>query len=259
MTECDQVSFDGSGGRRLSGVLDRPPKTPEGYGLMAHCFTGGKDHHATRRISRALTDRGLAMLRFDFAGLGDSGGEFGTFSSDVDDIAHAARYLTEHHGPPSLIIGHSLGGAAVLAAAADINSIDAVVTIGAPSDPAHVTHLFADAMADIDAHGSGTVMLGGQQFTISSEYLEDLQDQQQRERIAALGRPLLILHAPGDEVVGVDHARMIYEAARHPKSFVSLDGADHLLTQPRHAKRVAQLVAAWADPYLPEEFTPEID
>lgn len=259
MIESEQISFDGGEGRRLSGVLDLPPKTPEGYGLMAHCFTGGKEHHATRRISRALTDRGLAMLRFDFAGLGGSDGEFGTFSSNVEDIVYAARYLREHHGPPSLIIGHSLGGAAVLAAAADIDSIDAVVTIGAPSDPAHVTHLFGDALADIDAHGSGSVTVGGQQFTISSEYVEDVQHQQQRERIAALGRPLLILHAPRDEVVGIDNARVIYEAARHPKSFVSLDHADHLLTQPRQAKRVAQLVAAWADPYLPEEFTPEID
>lgn len=261
MIRSDPVSFIATGGHRLRGVLDRPPKAPEGYALMAHCFTGGKDHHATRRISRALTDRGLATMRFDFTGIGESGGEFAdaTFSSNVADIVLAAEFLEANHGPPSLIVGHSLGGAAVLAATADIPSVQAVVAIGAPSDPAHVTHLFADAVTEIDEHGSGTVTLAGRPFRIRSEYLEDLHEQEQRDRVSALGRPLLILHAPDDEVVGVDHARLIYQAARHPKSFIALDGADHLLTQHRQAERVAQLVAAWADPYLPETFTPEID
>lgn len=261
MTTSEPVSFTAEGGHQLSGVLDQPSKTPEGYALMTHCFTGGKDHHATRRIARALTDRGLAMLRFDFTGLGDSGGEFAdsTFSSNVSDVVHAARYLRDNHGPPSLLVGHSLGGAAALAAACDIDSLGAVVTIGAPSDPVHVTHLFADAMDDIDTYGQSTVTLAGRPFRIRSDYLDDLREQDQQSRIATLGRPLLILHAPGDEVVGVEHARQIYDAARHPKSFVSLDGADHLLTQRRQADRVALLVAAWAEPYLPDTFTPEID
>lgn len=261
MNRHESVTFAASQGHELSGVVDLPGKEPEGYALMVHCFTGGKSHHATRRIARELTDRGLAVLRFDLSGLGDSGGELAgsTFTDDVADVVRAAQHLEHAYGPPTLLVGHSLGGAAALAAAGDIATVAAVVTIGAPSDPAHVTHLFADAMAAIDEHGEATVTLAGQPFRITDEYVGDLRNQRQAACIAALGRPLLILHAPGDEVVGIEHARHIYEAARHPKSFVALDGADHLLTQHRQAARVALLIAAWADPYLPDTFTPEVD
>ncbi|CRK61791.1 Bll2902 protein [Alloactinosynnema sp. L-07] len=261
MSRHQAVTFTGSGGETLSGVLDLPPKAPEAYALFAHCFTGGKDYQATRRVSRALTDRGLAVLRFDFTGIGDSGGDFAhaTFTSNVADIVRAADHLREHFAAPDLIIGHSLGGAAVLAATADIPEIKAVATIGAPSDPAHVSHLFEHAVGDIEATGEAEVELAGRWFRIRREFLEDLREQRQAERIARLDRPLLVLHSPDDEIVDIGNAAAIYGAARHPKSFISLDGADHLLTSPVQAKRVAQLIAAWADPYLPESFTPEID
>lgn len=255
------VRFAGSTGDELAGILDLPGKQPEAYGLFAHCFTGGKDSAAARRVSRALVERGMAVLRFDFAGVGDSGGDFAesTFSSRIDDIRAAAEYLDSQGSAPSLLVGHSLGGAAVLAAAGQIPSVTAVVTIGAPSDPQHVTHLFAHAVDDIEQGGYAEVLIGGRPVRIGKDFLDDLEEHRQSERIAALGRPLLLLHAPHDEIVGIDNAGVIYAAARHPKSFVALDGADHLLTNVRQARRVAQLIAAWADPYLPESFTPEID
>lgn len=255
------MTFAGSSGEQLVGVLDLPPKPPEAYALFAHCFTGGKETPAARRVSRALTERGLAVLRFDFAGVGESGGEFvsTTFSSEVTDINLAAEHMRHHYGAPSLMIGHSFGGAAILAAAGDIPEAAAVVSIGAPSDPAHVTHLFRESMADIEANGAAEVTVGGRPFRIGKQFLDDLSEQHQLTRIAQLHRPLLVLHSPNDEIVGIDNAAGIYAAAKHPKSFVSLDGADHLLTQPKHARRAAQVIAAWADPYLPESFTPEID
>lgn len=255
------MTFTGSDGVELAGVLDLPPKEPEAYALFAHCFSGGKDTPAARRVARALTDRGLAVLRFDFAGVGESGGEFhhATFTSNVADIRLAADHMRAEFAAPALVIGHSFGGAAVLAAAGDIPEAAAVVCIGAPSDPAHVTHLFADARAEIEQRGQAEVVIGGRPIVVGRKLLEDLAGQRQTERIARLHRPLLVLHSPTDEIVGIDNAAGIYAAAKHPKSFVSLDGADHLLTDARHAKRAAQLIAAWADPYLPAEFTPEID
>lgn len=255
------MTFTGSAGVPLAGVLDLPPKEPEAFALFAHCFTGGKDTPAARRVSRALTERGLAVLRYDFAGVGESGGEFAatTFTSNVSDIRLAADHMRKHYGAPSLIMGHSFGGAAVLAAVGDIPEAAAVVTIGAPSDPMHVTHLFAESMDEIRARGRAEVRVGGRPFTVGKELLDDLEEHQQAIRIAGLHRPLLVLHSPHDEIVGIENAAGIYAAAKHPKSFVSLDGADHLLTRPRDAKRAAQVIAAWADPYLPESFTPEID
>lgn len=255
---ADEITFTGSGGQPLAGTLDRPDVAPEGYALMAHCFTGGRNHHATRRIARALSERGLAVLRFDFAGLGDSGGAFAesTFSSRVADLVAAADWMREHHGAPQLIIGHSLGGAAVIPAAVDIPEVAGVVTIGAPAEPAHVTHLFADALDDVRRDGVADVVLGGQHLRVSREFIDDLAAFDPMPTAAALARPLLILHSPQDEVVELSNANRIYRAARHPKSFIALDGADHLLRRPSDARRVAQLVAAWADPYLPESFTP---
>lgn len=257
----EEITFTGTAGVELAGTLDRPRKDPEAYAVLAHCFTGGREHPATRRIARHLAARGLGVLRFDFTGLGDSGGRFGsaTFSDDVADLVRAADWLREHHRAPSLMLGHSLGGAAVLAAASDVPEVGAVVTVAAPDDPAHVTHLFAGVLDQVAAEGSAEVVLAGQRLRITRDFIDDLRERRPMRSAADLGRPLLLLHSPDDELVGIENANGIYRAARHPKSFVCLDGADHLLTVPAHARRVAQLVAAWADPYLPEAFTPEVD
>ncbi|WP_132993043.1 alpha/beta hydrolase family protein [Gordonia zhaorongruii] len=259
--ESQEITFTGSDGETLHGTLDLPPKEPETFGLMAHCFTGGRNHPATRRVARELTARGMAVLRFDFTGFGDSGGEFAesTFSSNVADLGLAASWLREHHRAPTLLVGHSLGGAAAIPAALEIPEVAAVVTIGAPSDPGHVTHLFAGILDDVQRDGRAEVILGGQRVTVSREFVQDLHDSDIHNAARALDRPLLIMHAPDDELVEIRNANGIYRAARHPKSFIALDGADHLLSKPKHARRAAQLIAAWADPYLPDTFTPEAD
>lgn len=259
--DSEEIVFSGSRGNLLTGTLDRPPKEPEGYVLMAHCFTGGRNHPATRRVSAALCERGLAVLRFDFTGFGDSEGHFAesTFSVDVADIVLAADWLRDQHRAPTLLVGHSLGGAAVIPAAADIPEAAAVVTVGAPADPAHVTHLFAGILDEVEREGHAEVVLGGQRLRVSDTFVRDLHAATPSAALANLRRPLLVLHSPQDEMVELSNAEDIYRAARHPKSFICLDGADHLLTRPRDAERVAQLVAAWADPYLPESFTPDID
>ncbi|MBL4846785.1 MAG: bifunctional alpha/beta hydrolase/OsmC family protein [Planctomycetes bacterium] len=253
------VTFPASSGALLAGRLSLPPGTPRAWALFAHCFTCGKDIAAARRISEALAARGFGVLRFDFTGLGQSEGEFAetTFSSDVADLAAAAAFLRAEHAAPTILIGHSLGGSAVLAAAANLPEIVAVVTIGAPFEPAHVAHLIEKGAPDLREKGEGTIQLGGRPFRIKAKFLEDLEAQNQPERIAALGRALLVLHAPGDEIVGIDEARKIYQAAKHPKSFVSLDDADHLLSRPRDANYAADLIAAWAARYLPESETDE--
>lgn len=258
--DSQEITFTGSGGEELVGTLDLPPKEPEGYALMAHCFTGGRNHPATRRVSRALCERGLAVLRFDFTGFGDSGGEFAesTFSSNVADVVLAADWLRAEHGAPSLLVGHSLGGAAVIPAAERIPEIAAVVTIGAPDDPGHVVHLLESVLPQVESEGRAEVVLGGQRVVVSREFVEDLRQVDIDTPAAQLRRPLLVMHSPQDEIVGLDNAEGIYRAAKHPKSFISIDGADHLLTRPDDAARVAHLIAVWADPYLPG-FTPEID
>jgi len=258
--ESHEISFAGTGGEDLVGTLDLPPKEPEGYALMAHCFTGGRNHPATRRVSAALRERGLAVLRFDFTGFGDSGGEFAesTFSSNVADIVLAADWLRAEHGAPSLLIGHSLGGAAVIPAAHQIPEVAAVVTIGAPDDPGHVAHLFESVLPEVEREGRAEVVLGGRPVVVSREFVEDIQSVDIDTAAATMDCALLVMHSPQDEVVGLSNAEGIYRAAKHPKSFISLDGADHLLTGARDARRAAQLIAAWADPYLPG-FTPEVD
>ncbi len=247
------VRFPGAAGAELAGRLHRPPR-PRAFALFAHCFTCGKDLAAARRIADTLASRGVGVLRFDFTGLGESGGSFTdtTFSSNVDDLLAAARFLGETEAPPALLVGHSLGGAAVLAAAGSLPSVRAVATIGAPADPQHVAHLFDDARDELAATGEAVVRLAGRPFRIAQGFLDDLAEQRQGARLRALGRALLILHAPGDAVVGIDNARRLYQAARHPKSFVSLDGADHLLSRPADARYAAGLVATWAERYLPE-------
>jgi uncharacterized OsmC-like protein/pimeloyl-ACP methyl ester carboxylesterase len=253
MPNFQKVMFTGTGGEALAGRLDLPAGPPRAVALFAHCFTCGKDVVAASRISHALTELDIAVLRFDFTGLGESDGEFAnsTFSSNVTDLVRAADHLRTTIAAPTLLVGHSLGGAAVIAAAHRIPEVRAVATIGAPADPAHVAGLFREDRADIDAIGEATVYLAGRPFQVRREFLADIASQPQMGRVANLNRALLVLHAPGDEIVGIDNAREIFQAARHPKSFVSLDDADHLLSRRGDAAYAAAVIAAWADRYLP--------
>jgi uncharacterized OsmC-like protein/pimeloyl-ACP methyl ester carboxylesterase len=254
MVTSQKLEFPGSQGALLAARLDLPEAEPHAYSLFAHCFTCGKDVVAASRVARALTGCGIAVLRFDFTGLGGSGGDFSNthFSSNVADLGRAADHLREHFAAPSILIGHSLGGSAVLAAAHLIPEVRAVATIGAPADPQHVVGLFDEHRATIEEDGEAEVSLAGRTFRIRRELLEDLAIQPQAERIANLGAALLVLHSPTDELVGVDNARRIFDTARHPKSFISLDDADHLLTKPGDAAFVAAVLASWAARYLPE-------
>lgn len=248
------VTFPGAAGHALAARLDAPTAVaPHAYALFAHCFTCSKDSRAAVFISEALTDAGFAVLRFDFTGLGDSEGDFAstTFSSNTADIVAAAAWLRREREAPAILVGHSLGGAAVLAAAASIPEAVAVATIAAPADPAHVTHLFADRRPEIDANGEAEVELAGRTFRIRREFLDDVAEQKLGAAIAALRRALIVFHSPRDTLVGIDNASRIFLAARHPKSFVSLDDADHLLTRRADARYVGAVLAAWAIRYLP--------
>jgi uncharacterized OsmC-like protein/alpha/beta superfamily hydrolase len=258
MARAQRITFPGSSGELLAARLDLPAGPIRAYALFAHCFTCSKDLFAVQRIASALAGHGIAVLRFDFTGLGASGGEFAntTFSSNVEDLRRAAAYLAEHHGPAELLIGHSLGGAAVLAAAGAIPEAKAVVTIGAPADADHVITRFKAEVPAIESEGEATVELAGRRFTIRRQFLDDVRAQEIAAKVRDLRRPLLILHAPADEVVGIDDAKRIFEAARHPKSFVSLDGANHLLTRREDAVFVADLVSAWVTRYLAETMEP---
>ena len=249
---AERFDFSNAEGLRLAGLLDRPAGEARAYALFAHCFTCGKDVHAARRIAEGLTALGIAVLRFDFTGLGSSEGEFAntTFSSNVADLVAAADHLRRLRRAPAILIGHSLGGAAVLAAAPAVPEARAVVTIGAPSDPAHVTGLLKGRAAEIDARGEIEVTLAGRAFRIGRTFLEDVAEQQLTGRIAALHKALLIFHSPTDDIVGIDNASRIFAAAKHPKSFVSLAGADHLLSRRSDAAYVANVIAAWAERYL---------
>lgn len=247
------LRFDNGRGQELAARLERPYDEPRGYALFAHCFTCSKDVAAATRISRALVGEGLGVLRFDFTGLGNSEGDFANenFSSNVEDLVAAAGIMRREYGAPSLLVGHSLGGAAVLAAAEQIPEVTAVSTIGAPADPAHVTHLIQDDLETIRQQGHAQVRLAGRDFTITRQFLEDLETQATQQRLRRLGRALLVFHAPADELVPIDEARKIFEAARHPKSFVSLDSADHLLTNRADSRYVAVTLTAWASRYIP--------
>jgi uncharacterized OsmC-like protein/alpha/beta superfamily hydrolase len=248
----ERFQFTGSEGQQLAASLDLPEREPLAYALFAHCFTCGKDVLAARRIATALAANGIAVLRFDFTGLGSSEGDFAnsTFSSNVADLVRAADHLRETRKAPSILIGHSLGGAAILAAAGQIPDAKAVVTIAAPSDPAHVTGLFKDRIEDIRKHGKVEVSLAGRPFNISSEFLDDIAEHGLMAHVTKLHKALLIMHSPTDDTVGIDNATHIFVAARHPKSFVSLAGADHLLTGKRDAAYVADVIAAWAERYI---------
>lgn len=247
------VTFEGSAGVRLAATLELPSGPPRAWALFAHCFTCGKDSVATSRISRALAKAGIAVLRFDFTGLGRSEGDFSAtgFTSNVDDLVCAAEYLRKNHGYPTLVVGHSFGGAAVLAAAHRIPGIRAVVTIAAPADTAHIVKLIAPAVDEIQQSGDAQVSIAGRAFRIRRAFLDDVAAQPQHDRIRDLGAGLLVLHSPTDELVSVDNARQIFDSARHPKSFVAIDGADHLLTKRADADYVASVIASWAVRYLP--------
>lgn len=250
----ERVKFTGSQGEQLAGRLDRlVASKPRAYAIFAHCFTCSKDVFAANRISKGLAQAGFAVLRFDFTGLGQSGGDFANsnFSGNVQDLVAAAQFMASEHEAPSLLVGHSLGGAAVLAAAHDLPSVKAVATIGAPSDPEHVIHNFKCALDEISADGEAKVELAGRPFTIKKQFLDDLAEQHQQQKIAKLKRALLILHSPVDATVGVENAADIFTTAKHPKSFVSLDRADHLLTDPADAVFAADTIAAWARRYVP--------
>ncbi len=249
----EKITFINADGLQLSGRLDIPEfELPHSYVIFAHCFTCNKNLSAVRNISRALTLKGFAVLRFDFTGLGESSGDFGntTFSSNVEDLIHAAKFLETHYQAPCMLIGHSLGGAAVAFAAAQLDSVWAVVTIGAPGDPEHVSHLFTDSLGSIEEKGYAEVFIGGRPFTIKDTFVKDLQNRRMSEVVKSLRRPLLVLHSPQDTTVGIANAASIYKAAHHPKSFISLDGADHLLTQKKDSIYVGEVIATWASRYL---------
>src|SRR5476651_1542879 len=248
----ERFQFTSSEGHQLAAALDLPEREPLAYALFAHCFTCGKDVLAAKRIATALAAKGIAVLRFDFTGLGSSEGDFAnsTFSSNVADLVRAADHLRETRKAPSILIGHSLGGAAILAAAGQIPDAKAVVTIAAPADPAHVTGLFADRVEDIRKHGKVEVSLAGRPFQIRREFLDDIAEHNLMNHVAMLHKALLIMHAPTDATVSIDNATRIFVAAKHPKSFVSLAGADHLLSDRRDGKYVADVIAAWAKRYL---------
>ena len=249
-----RATFKGSAGGELAARLDLPAGPTRAFALFAHCFTCSKDVLAAKRIAEGLARAGVGVLRFDFTGLGSSEGEFSNtnFSSNVEDLVRAADFLRANFEAPAILIGHSLGGAAVLAAAGQIGEAKAVVTIGAPADVAHVLAQFSGSIDEIGAKGEAEVTLAGRKFNIKRAFIDDARDYQLAERIGALGKALLVMHAPLDSVVGIDNASRIFLAAKHPKSFVSLDDADHLLTSASAASYAATVIAAWVSKYIPQ-------
>ena len=251
--KSESVNFIGALGDSLAARVDRPLGPTRGYALFAHCFTCSKDLVAARRIATGLADRGIAVFRFDFTGLGHSDGEFAntTFASNVEDLVAAADWMRANLQAPSILVGHSLGGAAVLAAAHSVPEIKGVATIGAPFDPLHVAHNLGDGIEMVERDGEADVTIGGRTFRVKRAFLDDLKSHNQDERIRTLRRDLLVFHAPLDQTVGIDNATKIFVTAKHPKSFVSLDKADHLLTRPADAAYVAAVLAGWAERFLP--------
>jgi uncharacterized OsmC-like protein/alpha/beta superfamily hydrolase len=254
MIETRKIEFPGASGAKLAARLDLPPD-PRAFALFAHCFTCGKDIFAAARIAEGLTARGIAVLRFDFTGIGSSEGEFANtnFSSNVQDLLAAVDFLRATFSAPALLIGHSLGGAAVLSAAPHVPEAVGVVTIAAPASATHVTHNFAAQLDEIETKGIATVSLAGRPFTIKKQFLDDLAGQNILDGLAGMKKALLVCHAPRDEYVNIDNAGTIFSAARHPKSFVSLDTADHLLRKRADAIYVADVISVWASRYLPAE------
>jgi len=248
-----KLEFTNDAGQRLAARMDLPANSPPvAYALFAHCFTCSKNIKAAAHISRALTAEGIAVFRFDFTGLGESEGDFGdtNFSSNVEDLVLAAQFMVEKYEGPKILIGHSLGGAAVLQAAAKIPTSLAVITIAAPADPNHVSLALGDSKEIIRSRGEASVDLAGRTFKIKKQFLDDLESVSMQQTIENLKRALLVFHAPTDGVVSIDNAARIFKAARHPKSFISLDNADHLLMNPRDSRYVGSLISTWAKRYI---------
>lgn len=251
--QSEKISFKGAFGNAISAKIDWPDDELRGWVLFAHGFSIGKDLKPIRTISKTLVDEGYGMLRFDFTGLGESDGDFSdtNFSSNVKDILSAATWLRENHQAPSILIGHSFGGTAALMAAQDIPEVRAIATIGAPCDTHHIVHQFESQIEEIEEEGEAKVLLAGRPFVIKEQFLEDVANQNMDSAIKALDRALMIFHSPQDMVVGIKNASHIYGLARHPKSFVTLDGADHLLLKnPADAEYIARVLAAWAARYI---------
>lgn len=249
---AEHVKFPSTSGVRLAGLIDQPEGAVRGWGVFCHGFTLGKDSPAASRICKQLARDGIGMLRFDALGLGDSEGDWGdgSFSHKVADTVQAVRFMNGSGHPVRLLVGHSFGGAAAIAAAHQVESIRAVSSIGAPYEPAHVEHNY-DALVDrILAEGEAPFLAGGKALTLRRHFIEDVRSVDLREQIRTLRRALLVMHSPTDNTVGIDNASKIFRAARHPRSFVSLEGADHLLTGRHQAQRAARIISAWADPYL---------
>lgn len=249
----EKIKFKNASGHELAARLEFPKDgEPLGYAIFAHCFTCNKNLTAVRNIGRALTGNGIAVLRFDFTGLGESEGDFENtnFSSNVDDLVAAATFLEDNYSAPDILIGHSLGGAAVIFAAQHIPSVKAVATIGAPSSPKHVSHLFQSGIKEIREKGQATLMIGGRAFKIQKQFLDDINEKNMDETVKNLGKALLVMHSPQDTTVGIENASQIYQAAWHPKSFVSLDGSDHLLSNQEDSIYVGEMVATWSKRYI---------
>ncbi len=252
----ENITFKNSRGEVLNGRIDLPlVGSPGAYVLFAHCFTCSKSLMAVDNISRAITLQGMAVLRFDFTGLGHSEGDFSdtNFTTNLSDLKSAYEYLEINYRAPQIIIGHSLGGIAVIHVAFGLPSVKAVVTIGAPANPTHVGHLISDSKEEIIEKGSATVDIGGRPFTIKKQFIDDLEKYDCRQVIGSLNRSLLIMHSPQDNIVGIENAAEIYQNAKHPKSYVSLDGADHLLSKKEDSEYVGLMISAWAKRYITDQ------
>ena len=258
MVKSSTVKFAGAHGYQLAGRIDIPVGPPLGWALFAHCFTCSKQSRAALRVSKGLAERGIGVLRFDFTGLGESDGDFETtdFSGNVADLVAAAKWMQETGRSPSLLAGHSLGGAAVIVAAREIEGLKAVATINAPSDAGHVIHQFSDDLETIESEGTAEVQLAGRPFRITKEFVDDVRDARVAAAVRDLDLPLLVLHGPRDEVVGIENASALFTSARHPKNFISLDGADHFLRRPEDSAFAASMIAAWAGHYMSDSSQP---
>ena len=256
------VSFKNSDSKTLTGVIELPfNQNPENFVLFAHCFTCNKNFHAPSNISKSLASKGYGVLRFDFTGLGDSEGDFEdtSFSGNVDDLVAAADFLKREYNAPALIVGHSLGGAAALFASSKIESVKAVVTINAPSNLTHVQKHFESSLSEIEKEGSANIKIGGRSFKIKKHFVDDLENNKDAEAFKEIRKPLLIMHSPQDEIVSINHAEELYRAAWHPKSFISLDGADHMLSDKSESEYAGSVIAAWASNYIKETEVPELE
>lgn len=249
---AERITFPSSTGPELAGLIDLPEGEQRGWGVFAHGFTLGKDSPAASRICKQLASEGIGMLRFDALGLGHSAGDWGdgSFSHKVADTVRAVQFMNESGRQVRLLVGHSFGGSAVLAAAHDCPSVAAVVSVGAPCQPSHIEHIYDTLMQRIEAEGEAELTIGGKALTLRRHFVEDVRSADLRDCIETLRRPLLVMHSPTDNTVGIDNASHIFQTARHPRSFISLEGADHLLTGKNQAARAARIISAWADPYL---------